>query len=116
SSEGSVANRGCSGVRASARYGEPLDGTSGTRWTAGAEGPTSRTASGFATETASSSHDGAPHCQRLSGPVEHAVCAVDPGSGARVAVAKIRSAGFGVDGGTLFASLEIGRASCRERG
>ena len=33
------------------------------------------------------------------------VPAVEEGSGARVAIAKIRSAGFGVDGGTLFASL-----------
>src|SRR5258708_18864871 len=41
----------------------------------------------------------------MPGPVELALCVVDPGSGARVAVAKVRSAGFGVDGGTLFASL-----------
>jgi len=38
--------------------------------------------------------------------VELALRAVDQRSGARVAVAKVCSAGFGVDGGALFASLE----------
>src|ERR1700688_4394198 len=112
-SERSFANRGGSGVWDSARYGEPLDGAGGTR-------TASRTASGFAIGTTSSSQDGAPHSQRLPGPVELALCAVDEGSGARVAVAKVRSAGFGVDGGTLFASLgadptEAGATSVRTK-
>src|SRR2546430_12187612 len=86
----------------------------------GAESTTSRTASGFAIGTPSSSHHGAPHTQRLSGPVEFALCPVDQGSGARVAVAKIRCAGFGVDGGALFASLgsdpaEAGAPSVRTK-
>jgi len=50
-------------------------------------------------------YDGASHCQWLSRPAELALCVVDQRSGARVTVAKIRSAGFGVDGGTLFARL-----------
>src|ERR1019366_2787980 len=99
---------------------EPLDGACGTRRTPGAESTASRTTSGFAIGAAPSSHDGAPHSQRLPGPVELALCAVDEGSGARVAVPKIRSAGFGVDGGTLFASLgtdptEAGAASVRTK-
>jgi hypothetical protein len=108
-------NRSGSGVRASSRYGEPLDGACGTRRTSGPEGPTSRTASGFAIETASSSHDRAPHSQRMPGPVELALCVVDEGSGARVAVAKTRCAGFGVDGGALFAGLgsDPARTTCR---
>src|SRR5205807_8807954 len=109
-SEGAFANRSGSGVRASSRYGEPLDGTRETRRTSGAEGPTSRPASGFAIETASSSHDGAAHYQRLSGPVKLAVRAVDPGSGARVAVAKVRCVGFGVEGRAPSGSLGIDRA------
>ena len=45
---------------------------------------------------------------------------MDQRSGARVAVAKIRSAGFGVDGGTLLASLgsdpaEAGAPSVRTK-
>ncbi len=99
------ANRGGSGFWGSARYSEPLDGAGGTRRTPGAKSTTSRTASGFATGATSSSDDSAPHSERLPGPVELALCAVDQRSGARVAVAKVRSAGFGVDGGTLFASL-----------
>ena len=95
-------------------------GTGGTRRTPGAESTASRTTSGFAIGAASSSHDGAPHSERLPGPVELALCAVDQGSGARVAVAKVRSAGFGVDGGTLFASLgsdpaEAGATSVRTK-
>jgi hypothetical protein len=68
----------------------------------------------------SSSHDGAPHSQRLPGPVKLALCAVDQRSGARVAVAKVRGAGFGVDSGTLFAGLgsdpaEAGATSVRTK-
>src|SRR6266446_3704880 len=70
--------------------------------------------------SASSSHDGAPHSQRLPGPVKLALCAVDQRSGARVAVAKVRGAGFGVDGRTLFAGLgsdpaEAGAPSVRTK-
>src|SRR3989442_9600452 len=95
-------------------------GAGGTRRTSSAESATSRKASSFAIGTTSSSHDGAPHYQWLSGPVELALCTVDEGSGARFAVAKIRSAGFGVDGGTLFASLgsdpaEAGATSVRTK-
>src|ERR1700680_1582015 len=81
--------RGGSGLRSSSRYGEPLDGPCGTRRTSSTESTTSRKASRFAIGTASSSHDGAPHYQRLPGPVELALCAVDEGSGARVAVPKV---------------------------
>jgi hypothetical protein len=92
----------------------------GTGRTRGAESTTARTTAGFAIGTASSSHDGAPHSQRMPGPVELAVCAVDQRSGARVAVAKVRCAGFGVDGGTLFAGLgsdpaEAGATSVRTK-
>jgi hypothetical protein len=75
-----------------------------------------RKASGSAIGTESSRHDRAPHYQRLSGPVVLAFCPVDLGSGRSVAVAKIRSTGFGLDGGTLFASLgsdPLVRIGCR---
>src|SRR6266478_10064032 len=78
-------------------------GDGGTGRTTGAESTTAGTPSGCAIGTASSSHDGAPHSQRLPGPVELALCVVDQRSGARVAVAKVQGAGFGVDGRTLFA-------------
>jgi hypothetical protein len=103
--ERSFADRGGRGFRDSARDGEPLDGAGGECWAWGAESATARTASGFALGTPSSRHGGAPYSERLPGPVELALCAVDPGSRARIVVAKIRAAGFGVDGGTLLASL-----------
>src|SRR5580700_5173309 len=105
--EGSIANRGGSGFRSGARYGEPLGGGGGKRRPSGVESTASGTAPGCALGTAPGSDHGAPYSERLPGPVELALCAVDPGSGARVAVAKIRCAGFGVDGGTLLASLGI---------
>jgi hypothetical protein len=72
----------------------------------------------FANGTASSSHGRARHSRRLSGPVELDVCALDEGSSARVAIPKICSAGFGVNGRTLFAGLgsdpaEAGAVSVR---
>src|SRR5260370_922361 len=120
SSERSFANGGGASRRGSSRYSEPLDGDGGTGRTTGAESTTARTTCGGAIGTASSSHDGAPHSQRLPGPVELALCAVDQRSGARVAVAKVRGAGFGVDGGTLFAGLgadsaEAGATSVRTK-
>src|SRR5258708_35066190 len=119
-SERSLANGGGASLRSSSRYSEPLDGDGGTGRTTGAESTTARTTCGCAIGTASSSHDGAPHSQRLAGPVELALCAVDQRSGARVAVAKVRGAGFGVDGRTLFAGLgsdpaEAGAPSVRTK-
>ena len=52
----------------------------------------------------------------MPGPVELALCVVDPGSGARVVVAKIRCASLGVDGGALFASLGSDPAEAGETG
>src|SRR5260370_185576 len=112
SSERSFANGGGASLRGSSRYSEPLDGDGGTGRTTGAESTTARTTSGCAIGTASSSHDGAPHSQRLPGPVELTLCAVDQRSSARVAVAEVRGAGFGVDGRTAFAGAFVGGGVC----
>src|SRR5271157_3058492 len=52
----------------------------------------------------------------MSRPVELALRLVDPRGGATVAVAALRSAGFGVDGGAILAGLETEpQKPCDER-
>ena len=119
-SERSFASRSGSDLRGGSRYGEPLDGSGGTRRTSGTESATSRATSRCATGPASGSQDGALHCGRMSRSTELALRPVDPRSGASVVVPEIRSGSLGVDGRALFASLgpdsaEAGATSVRTK-
>ena len=120
SSEWDGANGGRSRLWASAgnhqRLGEPGQAAR----LADSARPSSGASPAVAPGPAPGGHRSAQDTQRLSRSDELTLCPVDPRSGATALVSEVRCGRFGVDGGTLFASVgfdaaKTGTASLRTK-